>query len=411
MPTLSEVYYNPKTSTRNAKLLGERANTTTALAKAFLAGQTSNAVQTKWTAPPVGSPQYSPTGAPAFHYQADVIWFELMKSKNKQKKAILTVINTTSRYAYARALKDAKAATVVIQMKDILDEMQVSKGNGKRKITHLRVDGGGEFKGETRTLLNNRNIEVDQAEPFTHFRIRRTDAFHRTLRNRIGEHFERENTSNWTGPLADIVDNINNTPHTAMSEILQRSATPKSITMKDEDKIRAHEMRLATASHLEIDRMHPVVIGRTRVRLLVAKTKNGGPDKFAKTHRANWSEKTYKVLARNGPNSFLIDVPLTGKDREIKIWPAHSLQFLSEADSEKINSTEPVPIMGTGGQMTERVRAQPGNEQKKSTRVNLKAASAKRLEAVSISESEQKKATLQHKRRPTITTRSKAVKK
>jgi len=48
---------------------------------------------------------------------------------------------------------------------------------------------------------------------------------------------------------------------------------------------------------------------------------------------------------------------------------------------------------------------------KKNTRVNLKVASAKRLEELDRSAEEQKKATLNYKRRPTIATRSKTVKK
>jgi len=345
MPThdllCKSTYNDPSTTTRTPALLAERAGVPLAAAKAFLAQEKTSIVNKRWVTPPEGSPQYCPTGAPAFHWQSDVIYFKLLKSKNKQKQAILTVINTTSRFAYARAVESNSSKFVSVEMADILEEMKRSK----QKITHMRVDGGSEFKGETRTLFDSKNITVDQAEPYTHFRIRRTDAFHRTLRNRLGAHFERENTNTWINVLHATVTNLNNTPHAALSKILERSVSPKDITPKDEDKIRAYEMKLAVASHLEIDKLN-VVIGRTRVRLLVAKTKEGGKDKYAKSHRANWSVDTYMVIARNGPNSFLIDVP----PKEIKIWPAHSLLILSEEDSEKeTNRLEPTPIMGTGG--------------------------------------------------------------
>ena len=400
---LQHAYDDASTTTRNPKLLAQRTGMTQVAAKTFLASQKSSVIQKRWTAPPVGSAQYSPTGAPAGHWQADVIFFKDLKSKNQQNIAILTVLNTTSRYALARPVKSTTAATVVHQMKDILDELKKLK----KKITHMRVDGGAEFKKETRVLFNTQNITVDQAEPKTHYRIRRTDAFHRTLRHRLGEHFERKDTNNWINVLQETVHNINISPHAAMSEILGREVAPKDITEKDEIKIREHEMRLATASHLETDRLYPnIVMNRTRVRLLVAKTKDGGDDKFSKSHRANWTDETYKILARNGPNSFLIDIPQVGRpdEREIKIWPAHSLLFLTDAQSEIENNKEPVMIMGTGGKMTNEVI----EKTKKSTRVNLKAASAKRMEAVERPEAEQRTATLQYKRRPTITTRSKA---
>jgi hypothetical protein len=218
---------------------------------------------------------------------------------------------------------------------------------------------------------------------------------------------KRKNTNTWINVLHDIVDNLNNTPHTTLSNILRRSATPQSMTAADEIKIREHEMRLAVASRKEIDKLK-VVINYTRVRLLVAKTKQGGKDHYAKSHRANWTVDTYKVIGRNGPNSFLIDVP----HNEIKIWPAHSLQILSDAESEKENlKLEPIVVMGTGGMTTEsklyKEKPIPQKPTKPNTRVNIKVASAKRMEALDISEAEQKKALLQHKRRPTLTTRSK----
>ena len=54
----------------------------------------------------------APTGAPAGHWQSDVIYFDLLKGKNNMQKAILTVLNTTSRYAYARGIRSIKSEVV-----------------------------------------------------------------------------------------------------------------------------------------------------------------------------------------------------------------------------------------------------------------------------------------------------------
>ena len=90
----------------------------------------------KHAAPPVGSAKYCPAGSSTFtEWQADVIWFGLLKSKNKQNKAILTILNTTSRLAFAKALKDNKSSGVSVKMKKILDEI----AKKKLKITVLRV--------------------------------------------------------------------------------------------------------------------------------------------------------------------------------------------------------------------------------------------------------------------------------
>ena len=55
---------------------------------------------------------YAPTGAPQGHWQADVIYLRDYKSVSACHKAILNVLNTTTRFAHARPLLDAKAARI-----------------------------------------------------------------------------------------------------------------------------------------------------------------------------------------------------------------------------------------------------------------------------------------------------------
>jgi hypothetical protein len=292
-----------------------------------------------------------------------VIWFGLLKSKNKQYKAILTVLNTTSRMAYARALKDNKSAGVSVELKKILDEI-VSKGH---TITALRVDGGSEFKGETQKMLVARGIKVERAEPFTHSRLRRTDAFHKFLRLKIGHHFEDNNTSTWYNVLPDIVHNINTTPNTGLIPALGTAVAPANLTTSDMDKIHAYERKQVQKAYNETSKLN-IIEGLTRVRLLMSKTKEG-IDKFSKAHKATWSAKTYRVLRQTGPNSFEIDVP----PGEVKIWQPHSLKILSELESREADTVK----------VEQPVKKAP-------KRVNEKAERLKRMEALNISEVEQK---------------------
>ena len=140
-----------------------------------------------WKKPAQDGHNYAPTGAPADHWQADTVWFTDYPGVNDKRRAILTVINTTTRYVAARPLIDAKSSRVAVALDDIINELEA----GGRHVAVLRVDNGPEFKGEARALLRKRGIEVESVEPFTHYRLARTDRYHRTLRKRIGEHFER----------------------------------------------------------------------------------------------------------------------------------------------------------------------------------------------------------------------------
>mmetsp|Transcript_76952 Transcript_76952/g.154361 ORF Transcript_76952/g.154361 Transcript_76952/m.154361 type:complete len:118 (-) Transcript_76952:435-788(-) len=103
-------------------------------------------------------------------------------------------------------------------MKDILEELR--KSRPKKLIVTLRIDGGSEFKGLTAQLLIDRGISIQHVEPFTHAMLARTDRFHRTLRERLGEHFERTKSHVWIDVLDDIESNINETGHMTLSRVI-----------------------------------------------------------------------------------------------------------------------------------------------------------------------------------------------
>jgi hypothetical protein len=348
--TLREVYENAKTSTRNPVLLAKRAGTSVKSAKAFLATQASAAVRTAWRKPT--PEQFAPAGGPAGHWQADTLFLDDYRGVNSKRRAILTLLNTTTRYAIARPLLNTQAATVSAAMEDILS-------SEKPAITVLRVDGGPEWGTLTQKFLKGRGIVLQMGEPNTHTWLARTDRFHRTLRQRLGEHFDRADTHRWIDALPDIVKNYNSSPHRTLSELLQRRASPGSITRKEERVIRADELQRAANLARKTDSIG-IIPGETYVRVLRQKTREGGRGAaFNKGQASAWSRDIYLVVKRSGVNSFVVDVP-TG---EVKIWPLHSLLVVSHEE--------------------EKTAAAPGEK------VDVKIAKAKRLEARNISEEEQ----------------------
>jgi len=366
---MDKIYADPSTSTKNPALLAKRTNEaletsyTTAQAKVFL---TSFSVNKKIVKPKRSA--MAPTGASAGHWQSDVIWFDLLKGKNNMHRAILTVLNTTSRYAYARGLRSNKSAVVCEALKDIFTEMI----NDNKKIVALRIDGGSEMA----ELLKSRGILIDQTEPYTHSRLARTDRFHRTLREKFGELFEINDSDRWIDALPAIVKNLNNTPHETLSQILGREATPKSITMKDEKLIRAHELKQVAIIQAKTNKLNEKIhLNRTRCRVLVSKTKAGILERFSKSQRNVWSRKTYLITGRNGVNSWIVDVD----PGEVSIWATHSLQILTNEESDKITD-ELLDL--------EAIQLMKKDVKKESQRVNIKVAKAQRMEDRNISPAE-----------------------
>ena len=361
MPTLHEVYEDPRASTRNAPLLAERAGTSVKSAQAFLRNEASAQTTQGRKKPAQNGHNYAPTGAPADHWQADTVWLTDYRGVNDKRKVILTVLNTTSRYAAARPLLDAKAERVAAALGDIIDELEA----GGRRIKVLRVDNGSEFKKETRAMLRELGIEVDKVEPYTHYKLARTDRWHRTLRKRIGEHFERSQSHRWVDVLPDIVANMNATPQRTLSEILGRPTSPQDVTTADEKRIRTAEANEVELVRAKTDAL-VIVPGVTRVRLLYASTKEG-VDAFAKGHRVVWTPDTYLVLARNGPNSWVVDVPAGS----VRIWPTYALRVV---DVSALNSPSALSSTPT---------------KQEGPRVSIKAERTKAAQARQISEEEQ----------------------
>ena len=64
------------------------------------------------------------------------------------------------------------------------------------------------------------------------------------------------------------------------------------------------------------------VLGETKVRLLVSRTREGVRDQHAKSQRRVWTSDVYTVKERAGPNSFIVDVPAG----EVRVWPYYALQ-------------------------------------------------------------------------------------
>ena len=123
MPSIREVYDDPRVTTRNPKLLAQRAGVAVASAQAFLRKQASAQTSEQWRKPSQHSHSYAPTGAPADNYQSDVVFMSGFGGVNDKRRAILTLLNTTTRFAAARAILSAKAPAVAAGMASILDEL------------------------------------------------------------------------------------------------------------------------------------------------------------------------------------------------------------------------------------------------------------------------------------------------
>jgi hypothetical protein len=117
-PTFARVFADPKLGLRrSAPALAKATGRSLKDARGFLKSTSTAQAQKAWRRPPAST--YSTTGGPSGEYQADTISLSEFESANKKRMAILTLIEATTRYVYARALTSSKAEAVAAALQSI----------------------------------------------------------------------------------------------------------------------------------------------------------------------------------------------------------------------------------------------------------------------------------------------------
>ena len=322
---LREVFEDPRTTTRDAALLAQRARVTLKSAQAFLRASAASQVSRVLRRPPDDA--YAPTGGHEGEYLADVIYLRDYSGVNKHRGAILTLLGVNSRYAYARGLvmdasdksRGVSAAKTTAAMESILAENESDRAI---PIAAVRADGGPEFKGQFAALLDQKNITLERGQAGTHERLARLDRFHGTLRRMIGDLFALTNSHVWYPHLDLLIENYNERPNRALAPA-GKGLAPKDITFELAQVLRQADSERAALVRARTDRSG--VVPGTMVRLLSSRTAEGQRlRQFGKAHEQSWTSESYPVLKRAGPNSFLVDVP----SGDPKIWPVYDLQVV-----------------------------------------------------------------------------------
>ena len=321
MPSIKQVFDDPRTSSRNPATLAARAGVTRKEAAAFLRDQAASQIRKKAVKP--AEADYSPTGGARGEWLADVIYLREYGGVNSARECILTLLGVNSRYVYARALTKATAAKTAEALTDILEQnAEDARGGVVAPIQAIRSDGGPEFAGEFSALLLKRGIQLEKGQPGTHARLGRLDRYHGVLRGQIGQLFAARNSHVWADVLQDLVDNHNTSPSRALNAA-GRGSSPADIGPDEEEQLRAYDLSRAAALRRRVDSLG--IEPGVKVRLLTSALKNA--PKFVKNQEATWTPELYTVLGRAGANTFRIDVPPS----ENAIWPFHAIQVIKKS--------------------------------------------------------------------------------
>ena len=228
-------------------------------------------------------------------WEVDLVDVSRLKEYNDGMTFLLVCIDTFSKYASVRVLKDKSGRVVTAAFKDIMNE-------SRRKPKKLRYDQGSEFKNRIfQALLQERSIHGYEAINDTKAAI--VERFNRTLKNKMYRAFTSRNELRYVDILQKLIDSYNNTHHRSIG------IRPSEVDAKNEAAIGAKLF----PDKLESKRVKPNFKLGDYVR--ISKNKR----MFEKEHAPNWTEeifKVQKVLDRN-PRTYLVsdllDEQITGR--------------------------------------------------------------------------------------------------
>lgn len=140
-----------------------------------------------------------------YQFQMDLVEVQQLSKSNDNIRYLLNVIDTFTRYAFVRPLKDKKAETVLDQFKSILVE-------AKQKPFMIVMDKGTEFMNKLfSTFCQKENIKL--VNPQANIHAAYIERFNRTLQEIIYKYMTENETSRYIDVLQRLVQTYNMRKH------------------------------------------------------------------------------------------------------------------------------------------------------------------------------------------------------
>lgn len=140
-----------------------------------------------------------------YQFQMDLVEVQALSQYNDNTRYLLNVIDTFTRYAFVRPLKDKKATTVLNAFKSILEEAQ-------NKPHMLVMDKGTEFMNEQfKNFCKDNNIRL--VNPQANIHAAYIERFNRTLQTIMYKYMTEHETNRYVDVLQDLVSTYNKRKH------------------------------------------------------------------------------------------------------------------------------------------------------------------------------------------------------
>ena len=156
--------------------------------------------------------------SPNFTWQLDIYYLMKYYKQNHGFKYILACVDVFTRKAYCIPMKNKDNDDVKLSLKLLFKEAGVYP-------FVITSDSDSTFLSkECQEIFEKHNIIHDTVPIGDHASLGIVDRFARTLKTILHKRFIKKDTTNWVDVLPTIINQYNNTPHTAIDDITPNEA-------------------------------------------------------------------------------------------------------------------------------------------------------------------------------------------
>ena len=214
-------------------------------------------------------------------WAADLLDVQSLARANDGYKYLLTIVDTLSKKAWVRPLKDKRVTSVADAFEDVFQK----SGRVPRK---LRTDQGLEFRGRAlQELLERHGVHYFTSNNETKEAV--VERFNRTLRSRLWRYFEATNDTRYVEVLPELVAAYNRKKHRSIG------VAPNDVTPYNAHAIRdfLYGKPRGAGSKRRKRKQSPKLSVGDRVRLSKAKPL------FEQGYKSNWTDEIFTIHAVN----------------------------------------------------------------------------------------------------------------
>ena len=229
-------------------------------------------------------------------WQMDHIDMKNVKSpQNNNAAFIFVVIDTFSKYVWAKRVTKKDAAQTKAALKEFLEDNKKITGEYPRVI---QSDNAKEFNA-CDSFLRSYGIEPIHSPSYTPQAQGIVERFNRTLKNAIYLNFTKRGQNKYTDILPEIVKQYNHAYHTTIKDTPARIHKAGRVSVKQQELVAERNKKWMQSSR----KYPPIKVGdKVRLTMLVNDDVRKG-QVFAKKYKQQWSNEVYTVVYIVGENS------------------------------------------------------------------------------------------------------------